>query len=215
MTKKYVILVLNNIDMRLVVCLLLFLVPTLNYGFKKNVMPYSIVISRAILIVDGTVSKVSKNDYQFTISQFIKGKSSSKINVNIWKEWICDSRIKELKAGQRLILFLEKSSNGNYYPINDSTGELYVDDNTFPNIFLPKDFSNPTVLKKGIAMFLETYTYYGNFNDRFYQNLYFVRNKSIFEVYRIAKNNTAFMFLVNDAEYFKPTEFTAIFLPNN
>ncbi|MFB9080478.1 hypothetical protein ACFFLS_20300 [Flavobacterium procerum] len=199
--------------MRLVVCLLLLLVPTLNYGFKKNVTPYSIVISKAVLIVDGTISKVSKKEYQFTISEFVKGKSNLKINVVIWEEWLCDPRIKELKAGQRLILFLEKLPNGNFYPINESTGELYVDDNSFPNIFLPKDFSNPTVLKKGIAMFLETYTFYGNFNDRFYQNCYFVRNKSIFEVYRIAKNNTAFKFLVDNAEYFKPTE--AIILLNN
>ncbi|WP_146194607.1 hypothetical protein [Flavobacterium crocinum] len=197
--------------MRLLVCLLLFLVSTLNYGFKKNVTPYSIVISKAVLIVDGTISKVSKNEYQFTITEFVKGKSNSKINVVIWEEWLCDPRIKELKKGQRLILFLEKLPNGIFYPVNESTGELYVDDNSLPNIFLPKDFSNPTVLKKGIAMFLETYTFYGNFNDRFYQNINFVRNKSIFEVYKMAKNNTAFKFLVDNAEYYKPSEVLQFF----
>lgn len=197
--------------MRLVVCLLLFLVSTLNYGFKKNVTPYSIVISKAVLIVDGTISKVSKNEYQFTITEFVKGKSNSKINVVIWEEWLCDPRIKELKKGQRLILFLEKLPNGSFYPVNESTGELYVDDNSFPNIFLPKDFSNPIVLKKGIAMFLEIYTFYGNFNGRFYQNIHFVRNKSIFEVYKIAKTNTAFKFLADDVEYYKPSEVQQFF----
>ncbi|WP_433763773.1 hypothetical protein [Flavobacterium ginsenosidimutans] len=193
--------------MRLVVYMLLFLVPTLNYGFKKNVMPYSIVISKAVLIVDGKISKVSENEYQFTINEFVKGKSSSKINVAIWKEWICDPRIKELKTGQRLILFLEKLPNGNYYPINDSTGELYVDNNSFIDIFLPKDFSNPTTLKKGICMFLETYKCCGDFNNRFYANIYFVRNKSVFEIYEMKITNSSFSYLVDNAEYFKVIEF--------
>ena len=192
--------------MRLVLYLSLLLVPSLNYGFKKNVMPYSLVISKAVLIVDGTISKVSENEYEFTISEFIKGKSSSKINVAIWKEWLCDPRNKELKKGQRMILFLERSPYGNFYPINESTGELYVDNNTFLDIFLPKAFVNPTILKKGISMFLDTYTFYGNFNDRFYQNAHFVRSKSIFEVYKMTKTNSAFKFLVENAEYFKPTE---------
>ena len=94
--------------MKLLVCLFLFLIPSLNYGFKKKELPYSIVISKADLIVDGIVSKVSKNTYEFTIKQFVKGRSATKINVSIWKEWLCDPRIKELKAGQRLILFLER-----------------------------------------------------------------------------------------------------------
>ena len=105
--------------MKLLVCLFLFLTPTFNLNYKKMTMPYSIVISKADLIVDGTVSKVFKNSYEFTISQFVKGKSGSKINVSIWKEWMCDPRIGELKTGQRLILFLEKTPSGNYNPINE------------------------------------------------------------------------------------------------
>ncbi|MBB4803886.1 hypothetical protein HNP37_003966 [Flavobacterium nitrogenifigens] len=193
--------------MRLVVCLLLFFIPTLNYGFKKNVMPYSIVISKAVLIVDGTISKVSKDEYQFKIDEFVKGKSNPKINVTIWKEWICDPRIKELKTGQRLILFLEKSPNGNYYPINYSTGELYVDNNAFIDIFLPKDFSNPEALKQGIRMFLEIYKCFGDLNNRFYANIYFVRNKSIFEIYEMKMTNSSFGYLVDNADYFKVIEF--------
>lgn len=192
--------------MRLNFCLVFLFYSVFNYGFKKDIMPYSLVISKAVLIVDGTVSKVSKNEYEFTISQFIKGKSSSKINVAIWKGWLCDSRIKELKKGQRLILFLERSPYGNFYPINESTGELYVDNNAFLDIFLPKDFLNPIIVKKGISMFLETYMFYGNFNGRFYQSINFMRNKSIFEVYKMTKTNSAFKFLVDDVEYFNPTE---------
>ena len=81
--------------MKLLVCVFLFLAPTLNLNYKKMTMRYSVVIPKADLIVDGTVSKVLKNTYEFTISQFVKGKSSSKINVSIWKEWLCDPRIGE------------------------------------------------------------------------------------------------------------------------
>ena len=188
--------------MKLFVCLFLFLLPTLNYGFKKHEVPYSIVIAKADLIVDGTISKVSKNEYEFTVSQFVKGKSALKIKVSIWKEWMCDPRIKELKTGQRLILFLEKSSNDNFSPINDSTGEIYVDNDTFINIFLPKDFTNPKVLKEGISMFLQTYKVYGDLNDRFLQNIHIESNKSIFEIYKMKEDNKVFKFLVaNDMPY--------------
>lgn len=195
--------VLKYSFMKLYICLLLFLIPCLNYGFKKNIWPYSIVISKADLIVDGTVSKVSKNEYQFTISQFVKGKSNSKINVAIWEEWLCDPRMKKLKTGQRFILFLEKKTDGHFAPINDSTGEIYVDQNIFPNIFIPKDFSDPAVLKMGISMFLKTYTYYGDLKDSFFQNSYFLSNKSIFEIYKMKETNSAFKFLVDEElEYF-------------
>jgi hypothetical protein len=188
--------------MKLFVCLFLFLIPTLNYAFKKHEVPYSIVIAKADLIVDGTISKVSKNEYEFTISQFVKGRSALKIKVSIWKEWICDPRIKELKTGQRLILFLEKSPNGNFSPINDSTGEIYVDNDSFINIFLPKEFTNPKVLKEGISMFLQTYKVYGDLNDRFLQNIHIESNKSVFEIYKMQEDNKVFKFLVyNDVTY--------------
>lgn len=184
--------------MKLYICLLLFSNSYSNYAFKKNVMPYSIVISKADLIVDGVISKVSKDKYEYIITRFIKGRSSSKIIVSIWKEWICDPRIKELKPGQRLILFLEKTAYGNFSPINQSTGEIYVDNDKFIDIFLPNEFSNPAVLKKGIVMFVETFSLYGDLNDRFLQNVYFVSNRSIFEIYRMTENNSVFKFLVND-----------------
>lgn len=201
--------------MKLFVYVFLFLLPILNYGFKKHELPYSIVISKADLIVDGTISKVSQNEYEFTISEFVKGKSGSKIKVSIWKEWICDPRIKELKAGQRLILFLEKTASGNFAPINDSTGEIYIDNDAFISIFLPKEFSNPTVLKKGISMFVETIKVYGDLNDRFLQNVYFVSNKSIFEIYRMTENNQFFKFLVSNGVSHYIVNAPAIFQLNN
>lgn len=160
-------------------------------------IPYSIIISKADLIVDGTIFKVSKDTYQFKVTQTIKVKSASIIEVKIWKEWLCDPRMKELKLGQRLILFLEKTPYGNFQPINESTGELYVENNAFSNIFIPEDFGNPTILKKGISMFLKTYTFHGDLNDRFFDGIYFQSNKSIFEICKMKEENTFFKFLVD------------------
>ncbi|MRX39985.1 hypothetical protein GJU43_11925 [Flavobacterium sp. LC2016-23] len=188
--------------MKLFICLVMLLNTSFNYAFKKHELPYSIVIAKADLIVDGIISKVSKDKYEFTIKQFVKGKSPLKIKVSIWNEWICDPRIKELKTGQRLILFLEKSPNDNFSPINDSTGEIYIDNDSFINIFLPKEFVNPTVLKEGISMFLQTYKVYGDLNDRFLQNIHIESNKSVFEIYKMKESNRVFKFLVgNDVRY--------------
>jgi len=196
--------------MKLYICLLMLLNTCFNYAFKKHEIPYSIVVAKADLIVDGTISKVSKKEYEFTISQFVKGKSALKIKVSIWKEWICDPRIKELKTGQRLILFLEKSPYGNFSPINDSTGEIYIDNDSFINVFLPEEFTNPTVLKEGISMFLQTYTIYGDLNDRFLQNIYFQSNKSIFEIYKMKEDNKFFKFLAPISFYYPEVKYNLI-----
>lgn len=201
--------------MKLLVCLLLFLTPTFNLDYKKMTMPYSIVISKADLIVDGTVSKVFKNSYEFTISQFVKGKSGSKINVSIWKEWLCDPRIGELKAGQRLILFLEKTPYGNFNTINESTGELYVDKDNFTNMFIAEDFSSPSVLKKGVTMFLETYTVQGDLKDRFLQTIYFQSHKSIFEIYKMKGENKFFKFLVDNELAYSKVKYNLIYQFND
>lgn len=62
------------------------------------------------------------------------------------------------------------------------------------------------MLKKGISMFLDIYTLYGSLDNKFYSNIYFVRNKSIFEVYRMKRMNASFSYLSDNAEYFKVTE---------
>jgi hypothetical protein len=177
--------------MKLLACLFLFLTPSYNF-YKKMTIPYSIVISKADLIVDGTVSKVLKNEYEFTISQFVKGKAGSRIKVSIWEEWLCDPRMGELKAGQRLILFLEKTSDGLFKQINESNGELYVNKDTFVDTFIAKDFSSPAILKTGVTMFLTTYTFQSNSNSSFFHS-----QKSIFEIQKMKEDNKFFKFLVD------------------
>ncbi|MCC9070039.1 hypothetical protein LNQ49_00275 [Flavobacterium sp. F-65] len=157
-------------------------------------MSYSIVISKADLIVEGSVTKIIKGKYEFTINEYIKGKSTPKIYVTIWDEWTCDRRIEKLKVGQKLILFLEKSKT-EYSVINQSTGELFVKKDNTVSTFMLLKFPKAPVLKKGISMFLETYSCYGDLNDRFLQNMYFQKKKSSTEINKMKKENDFFKYL--------------------
>jgi hypothetical protein len=179
--------------MKLLICLLLFVNPSLNFDFKKDIMPYPIAISKAALIVDGVISKVSKDKYEFTVTQFIKGKSASKIGVTIWKEWTCDNRISELKSGQRLLLILEKTAGGDFKAINDSTGELFVEKNNTvtPSMYMLEKFPNATIIKKGITMYLETYTFQEKKGC-------FEKKKSSTEINKMKNDNKFFKYLVDD-----------------
>jgi hypothetical protein len=180
--------------MKLFAFLFLFIIPSFNFDYKKNILSYSIVISKADLIVEGSVTKIIKGKYEFTINEYIKGKSTPKIYVTIWDEWTCDRRIKKLKVGQKLILFLEKSKT-EYSVINQSTGELFVKKDNTVSTFMLLKFPKAPVLKKGISMFLETYSCYGDLNDRFLQNMYFQKKKSSTEINKMKKENDFFKYL--------------------
>ncbi|MDQ6472851.1 hypothetical protein RB619_19595 [Flavobacterium sp. LHD-80] len=195
--------------MKIFVYLFLLLIPSANFAFKKNEMAYSIVISKADLIVDGTISKVFENKYEFAITQFIKGKSPLRINVVIWKEWMCDSRVHELQKGQRLLLFLENKPNNEYYPINESTGELFIekDSSVSPSMYMIEKFPNASVIKEGISMFLKTYTFHSRLDNRYYLDAYFQSNKSTFEIYEMKQKNKFFKFLIDsELQYYKVKE---------
>ncbi|MFH7010308.1 hypothetical protein ACHRV5_00465 [Flavobacterium sp. FlaQc-52] len=181
--------------MKLFICFLLFLNPSVNFDYKKRILPYSIVISKADLIVEGSITSVSKGKYELLINQFIKGKSTQKIKVEIFEDWMCDRRIEKPKTGQKLILFLEKE-NSYYSIINQSTGELFVAKDNSVRTFMMDKFPKSTVLKKGITMFLDTYTCQGNLNDRFLQNIHFQKKKTSTEIDKMKKENEFFKYLV-------------------
>ncbi|KAB1158541.1 hypothetical protein F7018_07945 [Tenacibaculum aiptasiae] len=96
--------------MRILITLLLFTSLTNNNEFDKKVLPYSIVTSKADLIVEGQIDEINYGKYHFGISDFIKGKDDNTIIVNKWKQWMCDTRPLKYKTGQKLILFLKKGN---------------------------------------------------------------------------------------------------------
>jgi len=163
--------------MKTLISILLILGFTTNSNFKKRTLSYPVIISKADLIVVGAISAVSFSvyEYDFQISEFVKGTSAQKITVTMWREWTCDRRIKFPKNGQRLILFLSKRNNGNYEIINGSTGELFISENETIETFINTNFPNLKEFITGIKMFSKAYRFEGELYARHSEKKYFKR----------------------------------------
>ncbi|WP_250437356.1 hypothetical protein [Hanstruepera flava] len=191
--------------MKTILSIILFLSFTTSSVVKKRVLPYGIVISKADLIVEGKISDVSHfvYEYEFEVTDFVKGKSENKITVDMWKEWTCDKRIKRPKVDQRLILFLTKNQNNEYEIINGSTGELFITENDSIKTFTYYDnFPKLDELKKGIKLFQESFEFYGEMygygKDRFFKRL-----KSESEIKKLEKENEFFKSTVDGIQYYE------------
>jgi len=100
---------------------------------KKMQMAIESVILSADLIVIGEIKSDGVGSYVFGIQETLYGDSSLQtVRVQKWKEWTCDSRGFEIRKGQRLVLLLGKGKAG-YYPVNDSTGEIPLRQDTVPS----------------------------------------------------------------------------------
>ncbi len=99
---------------------------TVDLHAKKHIWPFACVLHSADLIVVGEITSVRANRILLRIEQQVYGTSAdSQITVTKWKEWTCDVRFAPYKKGQRLLLLLAKDKDS-YFPINASTGELPV-----------------------------------------------------------------------------------------
>lgn len=93
---------------------------------KKHVWPFACVLHSADLIVVGEITAVRANSVLLRVEEKVYGTcSDSVITVARWKEWTCDVRFAPYEKGQRLLLLLAKDKD-RYTPINASTGELPV-----------------------------------------------------------------------------------------
>lgn len=99
---------------------------------KKMVMAMESVILHADLIVIGEVESVGTGSYSFRISETVSGPADLQtIRVEKWEEWTCDQRGFVIKPGQKLLLLLDKSGS-HYGPINDSTREIALRNDSVP-----------------------------------------------------------------------------------
>src|SRR5687767_6007063 len=74
------------------------------------------------IIVAGNITSVSGDtSYLFTIDHIVKGKTDRCINVKMFKNWVCDVRLKKALPGQSLFLFLTKKGN-DYEIVGGSDG---------------------------------------------------------------------------------------------
>lgn len=92
---------------------------------KKHIWPFACVVHSADLIVVGTIISVSRKEVTIQVEERAYGSCEEQITVAKWEEWACDQRFAPYKVGQRLLLLLNWI-DGRYFPINASTGELQV-----------------------------------------------------------------------------------------
>jgi hypothetical protein len=186
--------------MRTILSIIILLSSTINNDFKKRIIPYGIVISKADLIIEGKVSNNSKNNYDFSVTEFIKGQSLKNIYVKKWGEWTCDKRIQKIEKGQRLILFLNKIKENEYEVINGSTGELFVENNNSVKTFMKSDFPSVNKIKSGIKSFLKAFEFKGTleYNEEKYFNRLIEQSK----IDKIMNENKFFKSIVRGIKYF-------------
>jgi len=85
------------------------------------------LINASDLIVVGEIAKTHIGAYTFSIDQIVKGESNVSIKVQLFREWTCDHRSREVVVGQQIVLFLNRV-DGKLEIINGSTGEIFIDD---------------------------------------------------------------------------------------
>jgi len=149
--------------------------------FDKMVLPYSIVTSKADLIVEGQIDEIYDGKYDFRITDFIKGKDDTKITVNKWEQWMCDTRQIEYETGQKLILFLKKEK-GQYQIINGSTGELIINDDGSIMRYEYQALPDKSIVKEGIKMLIKSIKYSGKLYSK--GKYKFLVNQSEYEQYK-------------------------------
>ena len=186
--------------MKKIILLITFTLATSFSVPKKVFYPYAIAISESELIIDGKISNINSNEYEFEISDFIKGKSSKKVNVKIWEEWTCDARVGNLEKGQRLVLFLNKTEDQTncYNVFNGSTGELFVFKNDSVETFMTKSFPEVKELKKGIEMFQNAFKFYGDLNKIFDEERYFKKLIDQEEIDEMKEENKFFKYIIEE-----------------
>jgi len=165
---------------------------------RKIFYPYAISITESELIVDGAISKVNSSEYEFEVCEFIKGNSSEKINIKIWGEWTCDTRVGKIEKGQRLLLFLKKSYGNCYHAFNESTGELFVSDDGSVKTTMTKSLPKVEELKNGIRMFHKAFRFNGDLTKYFEKNRNFERLVSQEKINQMKAENKFFEFIVNE-----------------
>jgi len=165
-------------------------------------LPYGIIISKADLIVEGTVISKGKDKYQFNVTEFVKGNALKTINVKIWEEWTCDKRIEDIEKNQRLLLFL-RSDKENHSIINGSTGELFILEDETVETFMRDDFPKIEELKEGIQLFLKAFEYKGDLYPDLGEEYYFKRLIPQSKIHVMAEKNEFMKFLLAEINNYK------------
>lgn len=164
---------------------------------KKKNQPYWSVISESDLIVDGEIGTLTDSNYEFKISELIKGTEKKIIKVGIWEEWSCDTRLGKLIPKQRLILFLKKLKNGSYQVINGSTGELVVNQDRSIRRNMYHEYPDVYSVKNGIKEFLKSFDCQKKKGSNNKINYLFKRKITQIEKKKLMTTHSFFKYILN------------------
>ena len=172
--------------MKYLLSILAILTFSLNSCAKKLIYPIEVVAGMADLIVVGEIDSVISGSYKFKISNTLKGQSMKLIEVQMFKEWKCDGRIKKAEKGQELFLFLIRNA-GKYEIINGSTGEMFIDKGKVLRTF---NKFQPTTEELALALqaFTNSFEFKGKDYKPFGENV-FVQLKTDEEIKELSEKN--------------------------
>ena len=161
----------------------------------------AVVAGMAELIVEGHISEVKSKTYILSVDQFLKGKSKAYIKVEMFKEWVCDQRMKAVEKKDKVILFLIKRGS-KYRVINGSTGEKFVYKGLVSWPFLEEPVSLED-FKRAIVNFTSAYEFvrkryyfYKSHKNKFRQLRPFA------EIVRMGEEDELTLLLLKETEYY-------------
>lgn len=150
---------------------------------KKDIYPLTLIAGSADLIVIGKIDMVKNGTYTFKIGETIKGPSYKTITVNMFDEWVCDTRFEKPKKGQKLCLFLTKDQNV-WEIINGSSGEMFISGNLIylggedsikiVNNEITRNDMSLTEFKNTIKDFCSCYSFVGKLGYRNYDKPHYI-----------------------------------------
>jgi hypothetical protein len=161
---------------------------------KKIFLPYEIIIGSADLIVEGEIISVSNGFYKFKVTEYLKHNSEKIITIEMFPEWTCDSRIIPAEKGQKLLLFLTKSTDNFYQIINGSTGELFIE-SVPADFYYDFVFEDYTDIKNGIKLFVKSFDYCGELYPKFNEKQTFKKLLSETELKKLDLESKFFKFI--------------------
>ncbi|MBF4472888.1 hypothetical protein [Flavobacterium sp. HJJ] len=191
------------------ILVLFIILSSLNVDAKKMDFPLEVVAGSAEIIVIGEIYAVQNNSYTFKIKETLKGKKYNLISVEMFEEWICDTRIEKAVKGQKLCLFLKKKKSS-WEIINGSAGELFISGNSIylggeDSIILVnhKIARNSIFLdqfKNAISDFCKCYQFIGEFDYFSGKPQYFIQTCSDLQISNFKSKNKFSIWLFEKME---------------
>jgi hypothetical protein len=115
--------------MRTLLAVLLALAANPTASYRRY--PVHELLIGADLIVVGSIQNLGETTYTFKVESALQGASQEHVTVHCFENWTCARRARKYAVGQRSLLFLRPTRDGNYYAMgagNEGDMALTADD---------------------------------------------------------------------------------------